>query len=121
VDALTTTPARPTGTPPTWIQQTHDKLHATYAQSISVSALAEDAGVHPTSLTRRFRQHFGCTITTYRQRLRAKAAAHAAATSPHSLAQIALDCGFCDQSHLTHVFREQLGTTPGAFRALAQR
>jgi AraC family transcriptional regulator len=31
-----------------------------------------------------------------------------------SLARIALDAGFVDQSHLTHVFRRVTGMTPGA-------
>jgi AraC family transcriptional regulator len=121
VDALTTTAARPTGAPPSWLQQVRDRLRATYDRTVPVSTLAEDAGVHPTHLTRRFRQHFGCPVTTYRQQLRVKAAAHAVATTDRSLAAVALDCGFCDQSHLTHVFREHLGSTPGAFRAHAQR
>ena len=34
-----------------------------------------------------------------------------------SLAEIALDCGFVDQSHLTNVFGRRVGTTPGRWRA----
>ncbi len=33
-----------------------------------------------------------------------------------ALSQIAYDCGFADQSHLTRVFADLVGTTPGAWR-----
>jgi AraC-like DNA-binding protein len=33
-----------------------------------------------------------------------------------SLAQIAYDCGFADQSHFTRAFAAATGTTPGAWR-----
>ena len=35
------------------------------------------------------------------------------------LLDIALSCGFADQSHLTRVFRNRLGMTPGQYRAKA--
>lgn len=33
-----------------------------------------------------------------------------------SLATIAAECGFCDQSHMNHVFLRTLGLSPGAYR-----
>ena len=33
-----------------------------------------------------------------------------------ALSDIALACGFADQSHLNRVFKAQVGTTPGRFR-----
>jgi AraC family transcriptional regulator len=32
------------------------------------------------------------------------------------LAEVALESGYCDQSHLTRTFRAELETTPAAFR-----
>lgn len=32
------------------------------------------------------------------------------------LAEIALDCGFADQSHFTRVFTREEGTSPGSWR-----
>ncbi|MEM7710434.1 MAG: AraC family transcriptional regulator [Pseudomonadota bacterium] len=32
------------------------------------------------------------------------------------LAEIAYACGFASQSHMTDVFREKLGVTPGRYR-----
>jgi AraC family transcriptional regulator len=36
------------------------------------------------------------------------------------VANIALECGFADQSHLTRSFSAQLGMTPAAWRRQAQ-
>jgi AraC family transcriptional regulator len=36
-----------------------------------------------------------------------------------SIAEIALDCGFAHQEHLTHVFRRIAGVTPGSYRKAA--
>ena len=33
-----------------------------------------------------------------------------------SLAEVALACGFADQSHFTRVFTRTVGTSPGAWR-----
>ena len=44
---------------------------------------------------------------------------HAKALLAHSdasLADIALQCGFADQSYFTNRFRSLIGTTPGRFR-----
>ena len=39
------------------------------------------------------------------------------ADSEASLADIAAQTGFASQSHLTNIFRAELGTTPGRVRA----
>lgn len=35
-----------------------------------------------------------------------------------NLIDIAADCGFASQAHMTDVFRKQVGVPPGAFRRL---
>lgn len=49
-------------------------------------------------------------------RLRIQRACRALAESDASLAQIAADLGFVDQSHLSRTFRETVGTTPAWYR-----
>ncbi|MEH2546087.1 AraC family transcriptional regulator [Bradyrhizobium sp. AZCC 2262] len=38
-----------------------------------------------------------------------------------SLSDVATECGFSDQSHLTRVFRQAVGVSPGAWRRILQR
>ena len=38
-----------------------------------------------------------------------------------SLSDVALECGFSDQSHLTRVFRQAVGVSPGAWRRAIKR
>lgn len=116
VDALTDVPPRHDDVPPLWLQRVRDRLRTEWDRTPSVATLAEDAGVHPVSLSRRFRQHYGVPVTTYRRQVRVHEAAHCLASGPMPLASIALACGFCDQSHFTHAFRTETGWTPGRFR-----
>jgi len=50
------------------------------------------------------------------RRLRVAAARSRVMDSQDSLAAIALDCGFADQSHLTRAFRLRYGLSPGRMR-----
>jgi AraC family transcriptional regulator len=38
-----------------------------------------------------------------------------------SLSDVAIECGFSDQSHLTRVFRQTVGASPGAWRRALKR
>ena len=84
----------------------------------SLGALAADAGVHPVHLARVFRRHNGESIGSPLRRLKVLRAFEQLPDSRRALAEIALDSGFTDQSHLTRVFRQVAGRPPGAVRRL---
>lgn len=65
---------------------------------------------------RTFKETFGQAPFAYIAGLRIERAQHMMRTTDHSLCQIALDCGMCDQSHLTRLFRQLVGMTPGEWR-----
>lgn len=65
---------------------------------------------------RTFKETFGQAPFVYIARLRIERAQKMMLTTSHSLCQIALDCGMCDQSHLTRLFRQLVGMTPGEWR-----
>lgn len=71
-------------------------------------------------LCRAFRRGTGSTIGEYLRQLRTKKAAHLIASGDTPLADIALACGFADQSHLTRVFTTHVGMTPHAYRTFAR-
>lgn len=121
LDTLADIPAPVNRRPPAWLRVVRDHIHDTFDEQIPVAMLAKEAKVHPTHLTRWFRNFYGYPVTTYRQRLRLKAALEALAAGDKPLADVANAAGFCDQSHLTNALRRHTGMTPAAIRRLARR
>jgi AraC family transcriptional regulator len=107
------------GAPPRWLLGVRDQLHADAASRLRLADLAAEAGVHPVHLASTFRRFFGITLAQYVRRLRVDYACRAIAGSASPLAQIALDAGFADQSHLGRAFKRATGMTPAAYRGLA--
>ena len=103
--------------PPPWLSRARDAIHERFReQSLRVAALAAEHGVHPVYLARAFRRHYRVTPGEYVRRLRVECAARQLVDSADSLASIALECGFADQSHLTRAFRRRFGLSPGRLR-----
>ena len=63
-----------------------------------------------------FRESFGESPQAYILRQRVLRAELLIRNANGSLAQIALECGLCDQSHLSRLFRRMTGVTPSAYR-----
>jgi len=103
---------------PRWLDRVIERLHAAYAEPVSLATLAADAGVHPAHLWRAFRRAEGCSPSAYLQRLRCRHVFRRLAepSGAGSLADLALEAGFADQSHLTRVFGRLVGVAPGALR-----
>jgi AraC family transcriptional regulator len=101
---------------PVWLVRVEELLRARYAELLSLQEVAREAGVHPAHLARVFRQHHHCSLGGFVRRLRVSAAAARLAGTDLSIAQVAVEVGFSDQSHLTRRFREQMGTTPERWR-----
>jgi AraC family transcriptional regulator len=83
---------------------------------VTVAALAREFSMHPVALTRAFRRQFGCSLTAWRRRARIRRAVELLSSTRMPLAEVALESGFSDQSHLCRVFHSDLGVTPGVFR-----
>ena len=64
---------------------------------------------------RRLRREVGLSPKRFARLARFRSAIDRLATS--TLATVAVECGYADQSHLTHEFRGLAGTTPSAYRA----
>jgi len=98
------------------VRQATETLHDDPRLPWTLSGLATHVGLHPSHLARAFRTAHGCTIGAYLQRLRLDEVARALALGESSIADLASEFGFADQSHCTRAFRRWLGTTPAAFR-----
>lgn len=82
----------------------------------ALGELAADLGVSAFHLSRLFHAAAGHTLSRHRMRLRARAALERLAGGEPSLARVAADVGFADQSHLCRVIRSETGHTPSALR-----
>jgi AraC-like DNA-binding protein len=94
-----------------------DYLHAHAGEPVSADALARASGLSPSQLTARIRRIFGTTPQRLVLRARIEHAMHLLAGTSEPIADIALTCGFCDQSAFTRHFTRTAGLPPGAFRS----
>jgi AraC family transcriptional regulator len=108
--------AFPSQITPPWLQKVRDMLHAYYHERLSLEQLARIAAVHPVHLAQTFRVAYSCTIGEYVRNLRVMRAAEALARTNQPLAEIAIACGFYDQSHFNRVFKKHVKITPAQYR-----
>ncbi len=101
---------------PRWMRRVDELLRERIADAPTLAEIADAAGVHPSHLARTWRRRRGRTLGEEHRRLRAERARQLLVQTDRSLSAIAHECGFVDQSHLTRVFKRQIGLTPGAFR-----
>ncbi|RYG62984.1 AraC family transcriptional regulator [bacterium] len=87
---------------------------------LSLNEMAEIAGLSPYHFARCFKETAGKTPHQYVISRRVERARQLLATSRLSLAQIALQCGFSDQSHLSRQFKRSLGVTPATLQSQFQ-
>lgn len=85
---------------------------ANYAQPIAVADLAKRVHLSASQLQREFRRLFRMNPGDYILRVRLLMARRQLEETSHPVGQIALDCGFYDQSHFTRAFRNATGLSP---------
>lgn len=104
---------------PSWLGRVEAMLTEDRIARLDIAALAREAGVHPAYLARAFRRFYHSSVGEYGRRIRLERVAGQLATRGESIAFIANQNGFADQSHLTRSFRRYYGVTPGEFRRRA--
>jgi AraC family transcriptional regulator len=100
------------------VHAARDVLHERSPAPASLTELAAEVGLPAALLARSFRREFGVTVGEYARTLRLEWAASQLALSELSLARIAVEAGYADQSHFTRSFRAWAGVTPGRYRAV---
>ncbi len=107
---------RRTMLPMSLINSTVDYIREHHHERLTVDDLANQAGLSPRQLHRKFRDVFGLSVQEFLIKTRIQAASDALLHSDLSIAQIAAKFGFCDQSAFTQLFRKHTGLTPLKFR-----
>ena len=103
-----------------WLRTVRDLLHDRVPDALSLHELGDAVGRHPAHVARTFRREHGVTVAQYVRALRLEWAAAELAVGDVSVARIASDAGFADQSHFTRAFRAAHGVTPGRYRRLVR-
>ncbi|WP_227268096.1 helix-turn-helix domain-containing protein [Roseobacter weihaiensis] len=84
---------------------------------LTIKELAAVAGVTEFQFARDFKKTTGTTPHQYVVEQRILKARELLSDPKLSLVDVAYACGFSSQSHMTDVFRDKLGITPGRYRA----
>ena len=90
------------------------------SRGLPVAELARRCGLSRSHFTRAFKASVGLPPHRWLMLFRIARARDRLETSADSIADIAFDCGFADQSHLTRVFHDVIGVSPAAWRRRAR-
>jgi AraC family transcriptional regulator len=92
-------------------------IDAHVGDRLELPMLAQVAGYGVPHFCRLFRSTFNQSPHEYVRERRLEAARRLLSTSDLGVSEIALACGFADQSHLTRCFKQQYGLPPARWRA----
>lgn len=93
-----------------------DYVEEHYAEKFTVSELAEKTGLLVRTFERHFKKRFNLSPIAFIKKVRINAACRSLINTNHTLAQVAMDCGFCDQSYMTKEFVRTMQITPQQYR-----
>jgi AraC-like DNA-binding protein len=93
-----------------------EMLDANLDGTVSLTGLATECGLSVRHFARAFKESMGLPPHRYLLKRRIETARGLLLSSKLSLHEIALTCGFTDQSHFTRVFTASMGISPGALR-----
>jgi AraC family transcriptional regulator len=101
--------------PRTW-RMVRDYIEDHLDSDLGLTDLAEVAGLSPFHFARCFKETTGSSPHQYVIARRVERARTLLASSQLGLAQIAAQCGFSDQSHLSRQFKRSFGVTPASLQ-----
>jgi len=85
-------------------------------EKLNPALLASELGMSEAAFSRKFKSKVGETPMRFVTQVRLEVASRLLGAGTLSLAQIAAECGFADQAHLSRSFKQHLGVSPSQFR-----
>jgi len=98
------------------VRKALDYLSEHCTDGFDLGRVAEASGLSKYHLDRVFKQSTGLSPSRYMTNLRLDKAKLLLTNSLTPIADVAVELGFSDQSHFTHVFKRFIGVTPKAYR-----
>jgi AraC family transcriptional regulator len=91
-------------------------IEANLGSKIAIGEVADRVVLSKSQFSRAFKKSLGASLMTYITMRRIERAKQMMSSSSERLSDIALACGFADQSHLNRYFRRVVGVSPGLWR-----
>jgi AraC family transcriptional regulator len=115
--------SRPTrgGLAPWRERRARDILHANIKHGVTLKQVARECGLSVGYFSHAFRRTLGLAPHKWLIEQRVVLSKEKLRADGLSLSDVATECGFSDQSHLTRVFRQTVGVSPGAWRRALKR
>jgi AraC family transcriptional regulator len=104
------------GLAPWQVRRAKEILDANLDGRVLLKEVARECGLSVGHFSRAFRSTTGAAPYQWFMTRRVEAAKEMLRDGRLSLSEVALACGFADQSHLTRVFTGMVGISPGAWR-----
>jgi AraC family transcriptional regulator len=98
------------------LQLVEEFVGANLGETITVEQMAEVARYSASRFWHLFRNAVGSSPCQYVIQRRLKRAMELLLNTDNSLVEIAMECGFSDQSHLIRLFKRHTGMTPKRMR-----
>lgn len=103
---------------PLWVKSLNELLNDCWNENPNLKDLAQVLNLNPITISKNFPRYFGCTLGEYMRRIKINRSLSLIQTSKINLTEIALECGFADQSHFIRTFKSQTGFLPKKFQNL---
>lgn len=103
---------------PIWAKRLEELLSEPESHVLSLNAIAKAVDIHPVHLSRTFPKYFRHSFSQYLQLKKIEHSIKMIIENKNSLAAIAAESEFSDQSHFIRAFKKQQGLTPYAFKKL---
>lgn len=100
---------------PGFVRRAVEYMHERLAEDIGLQEIAEHVGLSPFHFARTFKQNTGISPHQFIIRQRVERAKHLLLRGEYSLAEVAAEVGFYDQSHFNLHFKRSCGMTPREF------
>ncbi|WP_413727361.1 helix-turn-helix domain-containing protein [Sodalis sp. RH19] len=94
-------------------QRAKDFMLENLSKGVSLELIARECGLSRAHFARNFKNTTGTSACVWLQNMRIRKALELLGARQQTLTEIALECGFTDQSHFSRVFKTFTGTSPG--------
>jgi len=107
---------RPGGLAAWQVKRAREYIEDNLASKMALRDMADSVALSPSHFCRAFKQSLGSSPMAYVAARRVERAKHMMTSTAERLTEIALACGFADQSHLTRSFSRIVGISPWRWR-----